>query len=69
MTAIPLLHNQLGKTIRNNILNYKETVNSIYGKEDVSFCLNTDQCDFADSSFCDSHHKHIISGDTQIIKN
>ena len=35
---------QLGKTIRNKILNYKETVNSIYGDEDISFCLNTDQC-------------------------
>ena len=26
-----------------------------YVDEDVSSCLNTDQCDCADSSFCDPH--------------
>ena len=33
------------------------------------FCLNTDYCDCADSSFYDPDHKHIITGDLQIIKN
>ena len=55
--------------IRNKILNYKKAVNSIFGGEDVSLCINTDQCDCADSSFCDPYHKHIIRGDLQIIKN
>ena len=32
------------------------------------FCLNTDKCDCADSSFCNPHYKHIITGDLQIIK-
>ena len=50
-------------------MNYKEAVNSIYGNEDVSFCLNTDQWDYADSSFCDPRHKHIITEDIRIIKN
>ena len=65
----PTVTYQLGKTIRNKILNYKEAVNSIYGDEDVSFCLNSDQCDYADSSFCDPRHKHIITKDIRIIKN
>ena len=55
--------------IRNKILNYKEAVNSIYVDEEVFFCLNTDQCDCADSSVWDPHHKHIITGDLLIIKN
>ena len=66
----PVVTYQLGKTIRNKIFNYKETVNSIYVDEDVSFCLNTDHCDRADSSLRDPHHhKHIITVDLQIIKN
>ena len=60
---------QLGKTIRNKILNDEEAVNYIYGNEDVSFCLDADQCDCADFSFCDCHHKHIVTVNSQIIKN
>ena len=60
---------QLGKRIRNKILNYKEAVNSIYDDEDVSFCFNTDQCDYTDNSFCDAHHKNIVTGGLPIIKN
>ena len=52
-------------------MNQKEDVNSIYGDEYVSLCLNTDQCDCtgSGSSFCNLHHKHIITGDLEIIKN
>ena len=39
-----------------------------YGDEDVPFCVKTDQCECADSSFCDPSHKHIITEDLQIIK-
>ena len=60
---------QLGKTIRNKMLNYKEAVNSIYLDDDVSFCLITDQNDCAKSSLCDPQHKHIITGNLQISKN
>ena len=55
---------QLGKTIRNKILNDKEIVSFICVDEDVSFCLNTDQCGCADP-----HHDHIITGGLLIIKN
>ena len=67
--SIPVVTYKLGGTIRNKILNYKETVNSISVDEEVSFCLNTDTCDCAESEFCDPHHKHIITGDLRLIKN
>ena len=65
----PTVTYQLVKTIRNIILNCKGAVNFIYADETECFFLNTDQCDCADSSTCDPHHKHIITGDLQIIKN
>ena len=46
---------------RNKIVNYKEVANSNYVDEDVSFSLNTAQCNCADSSFCDPHHKHMTN--------
>ena len=55
---------QLGKAIRNEILNYNEAVNSIYVDRDICVSLNTDQCHRPDSSFCDPHHQHIIKGDS-----
>ena len=51
------------------MLNNKEAVNSIYLDEDVSFCVYTDQYDCVNSSFCDPHHKYIITGDLRITKN
>ena len=59
----------LNSTIRNKILNYKETVNSIIVDEDVSFTLNSEPCDCENSSFCDPNHKHIITGDLRIVEN
>ena len=69
---------QIGEIMRNKILNYKEAVNFTiviscdydftYGDQDVSLRLSTDQCNYADSSFCDPHHKYIVRGDLQIIK-
>ena len=49
------------------ILNYKGIVNSFYFDEKVLF--NTDLYDCRTSSFCDPHHKHIITGDLKIIEN
>ena len=57
----PTVTYKLGKIIRNKTLNYKEDVTSIYVDKDVSFCLDTDQRDCPHSSFCDPHHKHIIT--------
>ena len=65
----PTVTCQLGKPIRNKILKYKEAVSFMFVHEDASFCLNTDQCYCAYSSFCNPNHKHIITADLQIIKN
>ena len=66
---IPVVTFKLGNTVRNKILNYKETVNSIFADEEVSFSLDTDPCECANSSFKDPHHQRIISGDLRIIEN
>ena len=65
----PTVTYQLGKTIKNEIISYKEALNSINGDKDVSFCVNTTQCDCTVSSFCDPPHKHIITGVSLIIIN
>ena len=66
---IPMVTFKLNNTIRNKILNYKETVNSITVDEEVSFTLNSEPCDCENSSFCDPDHKHIITGDLRIVEN
>ena len=63
MTTVLLLHINLVKQLE-IILNDKEIVSFICVDEDVSFCLNTDQCGCADP-----HHDHIITGGLLIIKN
>ena len=50
---------KLGKTIANNVLNYKDVVNLIYIDEEVSCSLLTDLCDCGKPKFYDAHHKHI----------
>ena len=63
----PTLIYQRPRTIGSKVFNYKETVNQVIPKEwleDTSFV-----CDCASSSFCDSHHGHIVCGDLRIIKN
>ena len=66
---IPVVTYTLCEPIRNKILNYQETVDSIYVDDEVSFSLNTQSCDCQNSNFCDPHHKHIITGDLRIIEN
>ena len=39
---ISIVTYKLGKKVRNNILNYKDAVNSIYLDEEVSFSIDTD---------------------------
>ena len=63
----PTLIYQRSRTIGSKVFNYKETVDTVITKdwsEDTSFV-----CDCASSSFCDSHHGHIVCGDLRIIKN
>ena len=65
----PTVTYQLGKTIRNKTLNYKETFKFIFVHEDIPFCISDDQCECADSSFCDPDLKYIITGGLQTIEN
>lgn len=51
------------------LLHYKETANSIFLGEEVTFRLNTDTFECEDFQFCDPHHKHIITEDISIIGN
>ena len=44
----PTFTYELRKTIRSEIVNYKEAINSIYVDENVSFSLHTDQCGCVD---------------------
>ena len=47
----PVVTYKLGGTIRNKILNYKETIESICIDEDVSFVTDTDDCQCSESQF------------------
>ena len=64
--SVPTVTYKLANNIRNNILNYKDVVKSIYVDEEVPFSLNTDLCDNENSKSCNPHHKHIITGDLRI---
>ena len=65
----PVVVYKLGSTIRNKILNYKETVEEIFIEDEVSFTTNTGECQCSQSRFCDLNHKHIITGDLRIVEN
>ena len=65
----PVITFCLENTIRNKVVNYKDTVNSIIVDEEVSFSLDTDSCDCSQSPYVDKDHKHIITGDLRIVEN
>jgi len=65
---LPTVAYKLSPTIRNKILNYKETVQSIKVDDEVSFS-SSGACNCGDSEFRDKHHGHIITGDLRLIKN
>ena len=67
--TIPTVTYKLSNNMRNNTLNCKDAVHSIYIDEEVSFSLNTDLCECEKSNYCDPHHKHIITGQLRIIEN
>ena len=60
---------KLTNTIRNKILNCKDTVNLINVKSKISFTLITDSCERGHSPFIDPHQKHITTGDLRIAGN
>ena len=65
----PVITYKLINTIRNKLLTYKDTVNSIYVENEILFALNTDSCECEHSPFIDPHHKHITTGDLRIAGN
>ena len=64
----PSVVDSLGKTIRNKILNYEETVSSIDTNDDITYGTGIVECD------CQQHKDianagHALTGDFGIIKN
>lgn len=52
------------------ILNYRDTVSSIYVEDEIWFTLNTYPCECEHSLLIDPHHhKHIFTGDLKILGN
>ena len=51
------------KTVRSKILNYKKT---IFEEDTSTFICN---CSQYDNKFVDTHHKHVFTGDTDIVTN
>ena len=56
---------KLTPTIRNKILNYKETISTI----DFESGTNIYSCNCSNSEFIDKDHGHIITGDLRVVKN
>ena len=66
---IPSVAMKLDSPIRNKILNYWQTVSALNIEidEDVAFLSEQLSCECSISPFCDSHHKHIVTGDLRVI--
>ena len=59
----------LGSTIRNKILNYKDTVQNINTNDSDTFGTDIHTCDCSSSEFVDHNHGHVVTGDLRIIQN
>ena len=59
----------LTNTIRNKILNYKDTVSSIDVNDSESYGTGLLSCNCSSSDFVDQHHGHVLTGDLRIIEN
>ena len=67
---------KLESPIRHKVMNYEDTVRSINVLKDEDVILVTNSytgslfpCSCSESSFCDPHHKHIVTGDLRLISN
>ena len=65
----PAVVYRLTNTIRNKILNYKDTVSNIDIHDPDTFGTGLHTCDCSSSDFVDQHHKHVLTGDLRIIQN
>ena len=59
----------LSNTIRNKILNYKDTVSNIDVNDSESYGTGLRSCNCSSSDFVDQHHGHVLTGDLRIIEN
>ena len=59
----------LTNTIRNKILNYKDTVSNIDVNDAETFGTGLHTCDCSSSEFVDQNHGHVLTGNLQIIQN
>ena len=59
----------LSSTIRNKILNYKDTVSKIDINDMETFGTGLHSCECSSSEFVDHNHKHVLTGNLQIIQN
>ena len=67
---LPSVVYSLDKTIRNKILNCKETVSSIDRNDDTTYGTGIVECDCQQhKDFVDENHGHILTGNLRIIAN
>ena len=59
----------LSNTIRNDLFNYKDTVNSIHTNDNQTHATGITTCDCHNSQFVNEHHQHVVTGDLRIIRN
>ena len=59
----------LCNTIRNKILNYKDTVQNIDTNDVETFGTGLQTCNCSSSEFVDHNHGHVVTGDLRIIQN
>ena len=67
--TIPVVTYKLGKTIRNKIFNFKQTIGSLMLETDNLHFLDDMNCNCSESSFCDPYHKHVITGNLNIVQH
>ncbi len=65
----PSIVYSLGNTIRNKILNYKDTVQNIDTNDVETFGTGLQTCNCSSSEFVDHNHGHVVTGDLRIIQN
>ena len=66
---VPSIVFSLGKTIRNKIFNYKDTVANIDISDKTTFGTGLAECDCKNSDFTNKDHNHVLTGDLRIIQN
>ena len=65
----PAVVYSLSSTIRNKILNYKDTVSNIDINDKETYGTGLHSCNCSSSEFVDQHHAHVLTGDLRIIEN